>query len=973
MNKTAFFLAVLSFACSAEPNVQDLGYRDVASVLKVLIAKDGTTTTDILQTIQITNPGAASKFSNYGIAIGEVGAVFNLVRAEVKNGDDVSSVDREDVHQSTNTQGGQALSTITQYVIPLKKVHVNSEITIEYEIKRKPLVAGMFDFVGGISNEHFAATEKQIFESAVPIKYFTRGFDKFYSATTSRKGTRYVLEIGPTEQARMTEGKELHRGVYAVSTAASWEQLNKNLTLPYEKALKAPLPRAFEKAVTKASALKDPGAQIVSVGADLHDILTYSGDWTTVHGRFFPSGHKAVVKTARGDCKDFATSMVGMLRKLGFEAHVALTTIAVKVIDMSDTTGFKDVPVLSLFNHAIVWTKDNTGTIRWIDPTADPVTAETISPMLLGNVAFVLDGSKTGLQTLPGKNRIPGKLKITQTITLNSDDFVSVTAKLSANETANNPFAMIQKQAGDEPLKRIFGRILNPTIEKEANFHKVMNGSDAIYEITYEGKGWIHESPKKWKSLFVNPAASLLFNKDKTDGSMNFGEEGVVDVDTEIVAQSVVDPILHECTIRSRWLDFDRAISKSGNDAHISDHTVVKVMKISKTDQTTDDFEHLSEEVIHCAKAGNLTIFLDPGQKTSGQTKAEKKTGPPADKMTAADADALENETNVGLRNYILSKLYHYYSMQITKSSQDPILYARRASILNRMAFRDGQKYWPGLCEEGMLDIGKAEELTKGEFKLEVSAAKTHLLFALGKFNDANVEFKRVLDKSPSAFETYYLGYLLSLHAKNYAGAQGYLAYATRVAKSKPELALTRSEAPYLLTEQNKLPEAIKSFDELIKQPDPTPWDLLNAGRARFLNKNYGQAISLEKRGIAIYELDAAKKLLSDALYQSALEIAAKASKTTESDDANQMFRESLKWNEFNIDSLKALAKSNYEKYKADKKSEHNLTEAKGYLDKIMSRYPDDKEAVSLYRQLTQDEKSPGPKSRSVSSSEPAP
>src|SRR5262249_50037550 len=132
-------------------------------------------------------------------------------------------------------------------------------------------------------------------------------------------------------------------------------------------------------------------------------------------------------------------------------------------------------------------------------------------------------------------------------------------------------------------------------------------------------------------------------------------------------------------------------------------------------------------------------------------------------------------------------------------------------------------------------------------------------------------------------------------------------------------------------------------------------WDFHNAARSQFLNNNFGESVELEKKGMAIAEIMGAKKLLSDGLFKKAETVAAKPDKNNQMpDEVKQLLKESLKYNEWNEGSLKMLAKFNFERFQAHPKDEEYLNEAKGCLDKVLLKHPDDKDTIALYRKLTE-------------------
>jgi hypothetical protein len=94
-----------------------------------------------------------------------------------------------------------------------------------------------------------------------------------------------------------------------------------------------------------------------------------------------------------GDCKDQATLLVGLLREVGVDAHVAL--VRVGGIDADP-----DLPSLDAFNHAVVAVGGGART-TWVDPTATMQQAGELSPEAEGRQALIASRSTTRLHTTP--------------------------------------------------------------------------------------------------------------------------------------------------------------------------------------------------------------------------------------------------------------------------------------------------------------------------------------------------------------------------------------------------------------------------------------------------------------------------------------------------------------------------------------------------------------------------------------------
>lgn len=143
----------------------------------------------------------------------------------------------------------------------------------------------------------------------------------------------------------------------SVSTVAAWREVAETLLNSYESA--ATLTDDLAARIVPADgALED---RITAAIRYVQDEIRYVADETGV-GSHLPRSPATVVERGWGDCKDKATLLVAILRRLGIEAYVALT----------DNDAGRALPQLApspfAFDHAVV-VAIHQGERRWIDAT----------------------------------------------------------------------------------------------------------------------------------------------------------------------------------------------------------------------------------------------------------------------------------------------------------------------------------------------------------------------------------------------------------------------------------------------------------------------------------------------------------------------------------------------------------------------------------------------------------------------------
>jgi len=923
------FSLIVALLCSisqthAQAGGPQEGAKYLQDVLRVKVSQDGSSVVVHTIAIAVETQEAAIKLSNFPIAFADPNPKFKLLKATIRNG--TNTYDSTEVQKSTLASGGEGVRQRAVYVVRLPRLHVGSEFTIEYQVTNKPIAPGIFEEITAVSNESIADNEAQIYESPAKLKYLTKDFDKYFGAKESREGAKYLINFYPSFPAHMTAGHEKHVAMYAVSNGASWGQIKEAITPKYEAALKAPLPPEFQKIVKEASAEKDDSKKIETAVKELQALINYSGDYTTERGRYYPSGHAEVVKNGRGDCKDYATSMVAILRAMNFKAHVALTLMG----DNQLLSLFANQPMLSVFNHAMVEAQDKSGKTLWLDPTNPIFAADSLPAPLLGSYALVLDGSNEGLKPLPAKNPGLAEIKVTQDVVVKRDNSVVVNSQFHLNALAYNPISMVESKLGEEGLNRLFARLINPNSHGSAVAKKENSDEDIVYSVRFKANDWIKEETGKISALYLNFPAALVGSNTAPDGTIRLGDEGSFEVTTHILGKKAIDPVYQECFTRSQWIDADRKVEITEEGMDVSDRVVVKKSQITKDEQKSDEFSTLAADIRSCIVRSNLITFRSPTQLTLQEVSQKKLKGPPVGSMTAADAERLENEPSLALRDYIQQKLFDYYSLQIKKSPDKLENYARRGAIVRQMGYLSDSQFVPGFVAESLADVEEGRKRSKGTFNAELTAEYIMDLRAEGKANEANAEFKTLLEKDPHSFATALLGYRLDEDAKAYPAALIWIQHAQKAAKKPSDAWLAQRYLAFCLGDLKRNTEAIAEWQKILARPGASAWDYHNLATIYFNQKNYDKVIELEGKALKLQELGVAKSTLADAYFYKGLALV-----PTQPEKAEELFRSSIRWNE-NWHSLIQIADLIMKRF--HKTHDQNLiAEGRTFLDRALA------------------------------------
>lgn len=257
--------------------------------------------------------------------------------------------------------------------------------------------------------------EKKLSINIEPIKNKP---DYFYKAQINLVKPLIKYTVNEVSASRLNSNKITY---FSITSIDNWQRLGNALSLQYEEVLNQKLPKSFSAISETASKEKNIVDQVNKVTTMLNEQIEYFSNWQSVKGRFVPQDLKLVAKKQSGDCKDFATITVKILKSLGYKANVALVYRGAGVQPEPDI-----LATLYEFNHAIVRVIDTSGKEYWIDPTNSISMADGLFSDVAEKYALVLNKEKSEYKQIPAISEHHAQVLITDTIQPNEVLFSTI-------------------------------------------------------------------------------------------------------------------------------------------------------------------------------------------------------------------------------------------------------------------------------------------------------------------------------------------------------------------------------------------------------------------------------------------------------------------------------------------------------------------------------------------------------------------
>ncbi|GAA4041357.1 hypothetical protein GCM10022281_22940 [Sphingomonas rosea] len=259
------------------------------------------------------------------------------------------------------------LSGVKTVVLPVKGVQVGDQIVLaaSYTSRKSPLPFRTEYIVPNIIDEAINRAERRVLVTdGVPMRWY-RSPGVGAPATKKLDGmTEYRFVTNGSKEREWPTGtpKRFKNPVIQASAWSSWTEVADSIAAEYAKArvIKAGTPLAAE-ADKIAAASKDPEKRLLAALRLSQDEIRYVA-LLLGQGAYVPAAAEETWERRFGDCKGKTVMLLGLLDRLGIEAHPMLVSSA-----MDGQVG-ELLPSMGVFDHVIVRAKLN-GKMLYLDPT----------------------------------------------------------------------------------------------------------------------------------------------------------------------------------------------------------------------------------------------------------------------------------------------------------------------------------------------------------------------------------------------------------------------------------------------------------------------------------------------------------------------------------------------------------------------------------------------------------------------------
>ncbi len=789
-----------------------------------------------------------------------------------------SKVDLKSIQERTAEGPSNGVNALKELVIPFNNLKVGSSIKYEYALRvKKAAVAGIFSMrlIYGLSFPERSG--KVIVTSPKKIHFASIDPDKALNIQSSQEGKLYKLSVTlmksafkiPNE-ASASIPKNLHAQV-EFSTADSWNEFAKEVSAKYEKILAIKtLPPALKEIAVNAAALKNPFDKINKVTSELANVMTYSGDWTSLEKMFYPKDLAEIAKLKMGDCKDFAVATTAILRSLGFQADVSLvyrqdqvrvvSQIMAKPIDLK-------IALSDIFNHAIVHvTVDNKDI--WVDPTNIVSNAKLIYSDIAASPALVLNKETLGLSMIPESTTQESIVSINKILKINPDETVDSEGSFEAKgDYAKSLFEVAiykNEQTAKERILSLYGT--DPRHKQffldGLNF-KTRIADKIEVKVKVMSEKNVFKEEKENKSLFIPMSSRLgVFGVVGQNRVTDFyvGPRATEKTITKIPGYDFGSKD-YGCFTLTPWYTIERKLLKTKEGFDVQDVVNYRQSLIKASDINQENFQFNIGDIADCARAQNITIHpLKQGEDLKMRMKNYNTTR--IDELLNASGPA-SIETTREAKNIVDGLLF--------LDPKDKMARRKKYSVLVNINFKRN--------DIDRTEYNKAAGEVINQLYLEFSEddkvlkLKTYYAIRTENMGDAKKFFKQAYYTSKKNFEIYALGGFLAEKLHDLKTAEGSYKKALELTKDFGEISGTYLSLAGIAWSQKQNDVAINYYKKAIQYNPSDAW--LYSGYVNKLNylQKWDEAIAAGEKMLKLADFGVGRNLLGKAYSGKAVDI----------------------------------------------------------------------------------------------------
>lgn len=869
----------------------DFSYTVVKDT-QINILTDYSFVTDEMFTFTVKNDEAKKHLSLFKFYFNPDEEEVAVDYAYVINGKERLNVDPKNIQRNNIASAGQGIVNRVEVAVPFSQIKTGSSVFLKLKTKSRPNVFGKLFSQKFVFGDRYLEMQNTITIKS-PFELFFKVQDQSKVLTVHKSYNEaekahvlYTRLQGPFVNFAIEEMGVLPEAAstfMVVSTIKDWSVFREMIIAKLGGEAEKKLPQPLDDFMKTIPPTADSETKVNAILSFIASHFDYLGDWRN-QGGFVPKSLEKTVKERFGDCKDFSTLLLAMLKHAGIKASYALVNRSYNPVNVSEDS----IPSSDYFNHMIVRAEID-GKSYFIDPT-NPYSVGLLKRADISERnAFILanDG--------PLFERIDSKEPRSLVTLAKTYQFRSATeATVSSKMTIKGEIGRLMMDGLKGKPKADVQKLLADSLADGDNYvlSKLENKNEtslAYKDIEVSAEMMVNkisENAEGKQSLNLPNVKNVLLLAQFRESDVGvFYARLLPDIKAEYVYKNLFfsGKTAKGCDMQTPWFNAKRFIEKKADGFVVRDFFYLKKNHLGPQDYTKNGYSSVVDDAINC--------FMDAKVEVSYGTKEHRDSSAALEKLFSDLTPAERKEKRFEIARSVFSSrgegaTKNGYTLDDVKVLLDKNLeeFPGDSESLRFMGlyvktsnYISGKEYNPGSLAKAMTYFNKSIEADETNLASKIEKVITLLdmgakEMAIPLFNRLSTKVSREKFNFHQSFSMMDAAYEL----QNKQVGDEFFELTLSRAKDNDEKSTAYSKRADYFYSTEQYVECIKDYSKAIELYDKNAWLYHNRSLCYTGADQFDEAIASSKKALTIMNFGAGRHALARAYWEKGYDLVKK-------------------------------------------------------------------------------------------------
>ena len=617
-----FLLVILLSPLMANAKLADIDNAQTKTTLynfNVSIDEKGRTVETIEEEYEILKESSSNLAANYTLYYDGDSQKVTILDAKSFFLGKEYKVDVANIEDKPLASSHEGFDQTKQILIAFTNTEIGAKIYLKYKIETlKVPFEGFYGERFGFGNYELINHAEININSKIPLhievndpnhslKITKNQNDNFHKLNVKLIKPVYVEAVNEPNGSNINKKYQTY---FTLSSLNKWDDLGPKFSSGFAKIYQQSLPPLFEEIRIEAAKENKEIDQLNTVVSSIQNKIRYMGDWKTIEGGFKPRDLAIIAESRIGDCKDYASTLVSILTKLGYKAQIVIVNRG------TNNYSIGKLPI-NEFNHAMTKVTTRDGKIYWIDPTNIQTMIDGIFPDIEGKKVLVLDNKNPTLEQIPYIDINHSKINVRREVNILSENNIFENGTILAQNELALPLIGAGLSSSEEVIKDSLLNYMSDAILEEKNEKKIIFPDlksrlvrDLKIDYSYTLDNQIVKTNLGQAIALKSSPSVESFTKINKEyiSDAYIGEAGTYTYETIYKNLKIDNAQNLNFEINSPWLYARRKCTYANNKLIVDDNFIVYKSFINNEDLTSIEFQNFKKKLEQNIKSVSIVL-----------------------------------------------------------------------------------------------------------------------------------------------------------------------------------------------------------------------------------------------------------------------------------------------------------------------------------------------------------------------------